>query len=144
VGESTKIQQIVDLTGLTFASGDSLDLSAFFNANKPTTSGKIKVVVAYSDSTTPDKFKGNLALTSGYEEQVGNVTLNSGAVNKIKVMFINKSTSGKAYLDDVSLVHGSGTAVLPLPLVLPQAQLQLAPASGLLSSSGSKSLSINH
>ncbi|HEX2621497.1 MAG TPA: choice-of-anchor Q domain-containing protein [Phototrophicaceae bacterium] len=123
VGESTKIQQIIDLTDQTFASGDSLDLSAFFNANKPTTSGKIKVVVAYSDSTAPDKFKGNLTPTSGYEEQIGSVILNGSAVNKIKVMFINKSTAGKAYLDDVSLVLFSASTALPLPveLALPQA-----------------------
>ncbi|HEX2621056.1 MAG TPA: M4 family metallopeptidase [Phototrophicaceae bacterium] len=104
-GESTKLQQVVDLTGFTFASGETLDLSAFFNANKPTTAGKIKVVVAYSDSTVPNKFKGNLGPTSGYEEQVGSVDIASSAVSKIKVMFINKSASGKAYLDDVSLLH---------------------------------------
>ncbi|HEX2622477.1 MAG TPA: choice-of-anchor Q domain-containing protein, partial [Phototrophicaceae bacterium] len=127
-GESTKLQQTIDLTGLTFALGDTLDLSAFFNANKPTTNGKIKVVVAYSDSTPADKFKGNFAATGGYEPFTGGVNLTSGAVNKIKIMFINKSSAGKAYLDDISLVQNSG---IPLALPLPQAQLQPAPASGL-------------
>ncbi|HEX2618602.1 MAG TPA: hypothetical protein VHL11_00610 [Phototrophicaceae bacterium] len=114
VGESTKLQQVVDLTGLIFASGDTLDLSVFLNANKPTTSGKIKVVVAYSDSTTPNKFKGSFGPTSGYEEQVGSVSVASSTVSKIKVIFINKSTAGKAYLDDVSLLQTSST-LLPLP-----------------------------
>jgi hypothetical protein len=127
VGESTKIQQIIDLTDQTFTAGDSLDLSAFFNANKPTTSGKIKVVVAYSDNTAPNKLKGDLATTSGYEQTVGAVNLDSGAVNKIKVIFINKSTSGKAYLDDVSLIYNPSAALPPLPSGLPQAQLQPAP-----------------
>ncbi|HEX2618603.1 MAG TPA: hypothetical protein VHL11_00615, partial [Phototrophicaceae bacterium] len=114
IGESTKLQQTVDLTGLTFLAGDTLDLSAFLNANKPTTAGKIKVVVAYNDSTTPNKFKGSFGPTSGYEEQVGSVSVASSAVSKIKVMFINKSTAGKAYLDDVSLLQTSAT-VLSLP-----------------------------
>ncbi|HEX2619883.1 MAG TPA: M4 family metallopeptidase, partial [Phototrophicaceae bacterium] len=131
VGENTKLQQVVDLTGLTFASGDTLDLSAFINANKPTTSGKIKVVVAYSDTTAPDKFKDNFAQTAGYEEKVGSVNVSSSAVSKIKVMFINKSTSGKAYLDDVSLAQTSGGAVLPLPLGLPQSQIAPASSSSL-------------
>jgi hypothetical protein len=116
VGESTKLQQIVDLTGLTFAAGDVLDLSAQLNANKPTTNGKIKVVVAYSDTTAPDKFKGSFAQTAGYEEQVGSVTLLGSAVSKIKVMYINKSLSGKAYLDAVSLTQTPAAAALvPLP-----------------------------
>jgi hypothetical protein len=128
-GESTKLQQVIDLTGLTFASGDTVDLSAFLNSPKAGSTGKVKVVVAYSDNTESGKFKDSFGVNSTYTELTGSVNVTTSAVSKIKVMFINKSPAGKAYLDDVSLLQTFGSTALPIPVALPQTQIQLAPAS---------------
>ncbi|HEX2618902.1 MAG TPA: hypothetical protein VHL11_02115, partial [Phototrophicaceae bacterium] len=104
VPELTKLQQIVNLTGLTFATGNTIDLSIFVNAPKPNTAGKIKVRVIYGDSTETGKINSPLAVTNGYQETVGEVILSSGNVTKIKVQIKNSSPSGKFYVDDVSLL----------------------------------------
>jgi hypothetical protein len=115
-GESSKIQQNVELDGLTFVAGDVLDLSVFANAKKATASGKIKVVVKYSDSDDRTKLTGDIATTVGYVEVTDSDVLLSAAVSKIKFQVGNKSPDGKIYVDDVSLVQTAGVpALLPLP-----------------------------
>lgn len=102
--ESTKIVQNISLDGLTFAEGDVVDFSAFTKGNKPAIKGKVKVVIGYGDGTST-KLKPAIGPSSDYVEVTDSGTLTSGDVNKIKVMVINKSTAGKLFVDDVSLMH---------------------------------------
>jgi hypothetical protein len=115
VGESSKIQQTVDLVGVTFTATDTLSLSLFANAKKATASGKVKVVVKYSDSEDRTKLTADIATTVGYAELTDSDVLLSAAVSKIKLQISHKSTSGKIYVDDVSLAQVAASALLPLP-----------------------------
>jgi hypothetical protein len=116
VGESSKIQQNVALDGVVFTATDVLDLSLFVNAKKATASGKVKVVVKYSDSEDRTKLTADIATTVGYAELTDSDVLLSAAVSKIKFQIKHSSTSGKVYVDDVSLAQVAGApALLPLP-----------------------------
>ncbi|HEX2622014.1 MAG TPA: carbohydrate binding domain-containing protein, partial [Phototrophicaceae bacterium] len=101
--ENSKIQQLIDLTGLTFAVDDAVSLSLFVNGGNAATSGKVKVVIGYSDTTQAGKITATIVSTADYTELTGTYALQSAAVNKIKVQIKNKSTSGKLYVDAVSL-----------------------------------------
>ena len=104
-GENAKIQQIIT-SGVT--SGDVLKLGGYVNAGGAV-SGKLKLVVTYADGVTP---KGKLTInltspTSGYvplSSLQPALTVNVAApVEKIKLMVKNSSTSGKVYIDTLSL-----------------------------------------
>ncbi|HEX2619135.1 MAG TPA: hypothetical protein VHL11_03280, partial [Phototrophicaceae bacterium] len=118
VGESSKIQQVIDLTSLTFNVGDILDGSLFVNASKPTAAGKVKVVVAYSDADS-GKAVTTLGTTSGYQGLVlDTITLASANVTKIKVQIKHSSPTGKVYVDDVVLnwtPAAAANGLIPLP-----------------------------
>ena len=91
-------------------------LSLFVDARKATASGKVKVVVKYSDSENRTKLTAPIAITPGYVELADTETLLSGAVSKIKIQIGNKSPNGKIYVDDVSLYWSAGgTALIPIP-----------------------------
>ncbi|HEX2619905.1 MAG TPA: hypothetical protein VHL11_07155, partial [Phototrophicaceae bacterium] len=139
VGENSKLEQSVDLTNFVFNAGDTLILSGYVNANQPSTDAKIKVLVTYVDQNlAKGKLKVKLTQTSGYEI-LGNgeplqLTLASGNIASIRLLINNASSSGKIYLDALSLKHTSRSAagmnadpLVPLPLLLPQAQLQSQP-----------------
>lgn len=116
-GENSKIQQVPALAGITFASGTDLSFGAWINASNPATQGKLKVRVKYSDSTPPGKITQNLALTSGYTEHTGIITIGSTNIAKIKVQIKHTSPGGKVYVDDVSLGYQPAIdAAIPLPL----------------------------
>jgi bacillolysin len=115
VGEAGAVQQVLDFTGVVMAAGDTIDL--LYAMNVSTTSvGKIKLVVKYSDTLDKTKIAGSPVLTTGYEFWGNDQPLISGNVSKIKFGASNRSTSGKWYIDDVSVLHipaSSGTIALP-------------------------------
>jgi CSLREA domain-containing protein len=118
VGENSKIQQNAFTVGLPFAVGDLLDLSVYVNAGSSAAKGKIKVRVKYSDGTDTGKITEAIITTTEYTEIPGGYVLVSGAVSKIKVGIQNSSTSGKVYIDDVSLLYTAGGGLrnlIPLP-----------------------------
>jgi hypothetical protein len=117
-GENSKLQQTLDLTNAIFTAGDTLDLSLYVNAVNVATSGKVKLVVQYSDDTPVGKLTLNLASTTGYEPLTDSGALLSAAVSKIKLQVKHTSPAGKVYLDDVSITQTSASAfsqIVPLP-----------------------------
>ncbi|HEX2623002.1 MAG TPA: hypothetical protein VHL11_22735, partial [Phototrophicaceae bacterium] len=123
VGENSKLQQTMDLSATTFAVGDTLDLSLYFNAAKPVASGKVKLVIQYGDATASGKLNLNLTQTAAYEPLDDSYSLLSASVSKIKLQIKHKSLAGKLYLDDISLTHSAPasapaftfTRLIPLP-----------------------------
>jgi hypothetical protein len=116
-GENSKIQQVLDITGATFVAGETLDLSAFVNGGASAV-GTVKISVTYGDSTLPTKLKTSLPTSGAYTELTGSVDIDSVAVTKVKLMFTNKSTSGKIYIDTVNVTQAAAPTVgsaLPLP-----------------------------
>jgi hypothetical protein len=113
-GENSKIQQNGNLSSITPAAGDGLNVQMFLNTSV-SVDGKIKVVVKYTDGTTKSKITEAIEATTGYQSVGGNTTLASAAVEKIKVSIGFKGTSGKVLLDDVSLVYSSAAPRIPLP-----------------------------
>lgn len=113
-GENSKLEQTIT-SDEDFAAGERLDFSAFVKGgNAPAV--KVKVRVKYTDDSETGKINLNVTSGSDYVEITNDYALVSGAVNKIKVQFGNKSTSGKVYIDDVSLIYTSGAAgIIPLP-----------------------------
>jgi hypothetical protein len=101
-GENSKLQQNVDLTGLTPAVGDALNFSAWVNGgNAPAL--KAKVRVKYTDGTEKGKINADVVAGSAYVEITGSTDIASTAIDKISVAFKNKAASGKSLVDDVSL-----------------------------------------
>ncbi|HEX2619967.1 MAG TPA: hypothetical protein VHL11_07465, partial [Phototrophicaceae bacterium] len=115
VGESSGLSQVAPVIP-DFAATDSLDVSLYINGSSAAINGKVKMVVAYTDTGLErDKVLLPFAVTSGYEELPGSVSLKSGDVSKIKFLIQNKSTAGKFYVDDVSVLWSQAPALLPLP-----------------------------
>ncbi|MBC8099466.1 MAG: hypothetical protein H7Y11_08480, partial [Armatimonadetes bacterium] len=114
-GENSKLTQVVDLTGLTPAVGDTLTLNA--SVTVPATPlAKVKLRVKYSDGTPTTKVTLELVENAAYTLITGEAVIASAAVSKIKVSIDNKSLSGKLLVDDVSVIHTTaGTRLLPLP-----------------------------
>jgi bacillolysin len=104
-GETGKLKQNVTVPTLT--AGTNLAFSMYANASSGAANGKVKVVIGYSDGTDKSKIQFDFGTTSGYAPFSGSVNLASGAVDKIKVQVMDKSSSGKIYIDDTSLVAGS-------------------------------------
>lgn len=116
--ERAKVEQKVDLTGISFAAGDTLTISSFVNASKSTAAGKIKVTIKYADGTAKSKIDLSLAQTNGYEPFTESVDLTSSSVEKIKVSVNHRSPDGKLYVDAMRLTYlNSGSTMIPLPEV---------------------------
>jgi hypothetical protein len=116
-GENAKLVQNASVGNFTFITGQTLDLSVFVNAKSPAVSGKVKLVLSYTDSTlAPEKVSLNLTSTSNYEPLTGQVTLKSGSVAKLKLQIGHKSASGKVFIDSVSLLQSEAErGLIPLP-----------------------------
>jgi hypothetical protein len=118
--ENSMLLQSVALAGLTFAPGDELILSAFANS---TGSVDLKLILTVKYSGSPSqKMQQHILATSGYTEYiVPTLTLDSANVTSITVKFKHKSTSGRTFIDDVSLKLRQGDArrgegsTLPVP-----------------------------
>jgi hypothetical protein len=118
--ENSMLLQDVKLTGLAFAAGDELILSAFANS---TGSVDLKLILTVEYSGSPDqKMQQRIVATSGYTEfTVPTLVLTGGNVTGITVKFKHKSTSGRTFIDDVSLKLRQGNArrgegtTLPVP-----------------------------
>lgn len=120
-GENTRLQQTIDISALTLAAGDTLDLSALVNGKKATASGKISLKVKYNDATPAQKATVALGQTSGYSERAADTLTLAGAdVSKIKLVVKHTSPKGKVLLDDVSVKYDSvGLPGIAAPQVLP-------------------------
>lgn len=127
VGENSKLRQEPDLSGLTFAAGDMLNLSAFIQTDG-TPTATLKLIVKYSDGTEKTKQKLDITASETYAQVPLSALLASDAVESIRVSVDSKTTSGKLYVDDVTLtllqMSGAATAtpdstatpeLLPLP-----------------------------
>jgi hypothetical protein len=116
-GEKATLTQTLALDNITFAENQGLSLTLFANTNNPTLKAKVKLIVEYTDPTVPvDRVSINLRKTSGYELFTGDIALKSGAVSKIKIQISHRSSSGKLYIDSVSLQKIQiERGLLPLP-----------------------------
>lgn len=117
VGEKSSLEQVVALTGQSLSINDVLTFSASING-RVTTSGKIKVRVKYNDATPTGKVNIPLGPTNSYSIVTGSVEIKSLDIKKIKVQFQHTGSSGKSYIDDVSLNVGVPQSfdIDPLPL----------------------------
>ncbi|HEX2618584.1 MAG TPA: right-handed parallel beta-helix repeat-containing protein [Phototrophicaceae bacterium] len=115
-GEHAKLQQTIVLENFDFAQNDLLTLSAYVRMKGDNVKGKIVAVVTYADSGLPQS-KISLVLQSSpdYTEVSGSTSLQSDAITKIKVMIIHKSSSGKVWIDEMSLQQSSSSRIVPLP-----------------------------
>lgn len=117
VGENSQVRQVADLTGESFEQNDTLTLSGYVATKNASVNGSLRLKITYSDATLPTKL--NLSFVSNlsgvYQEITGDATLASGLVASIKTSARNRSTSGKVYLDEVTLVQNAGPALIPLP-----------------------------
>jgi predicted outer membrane repeat protein len=113
-----RIQQSVDLTGLTFGATDVLKLFAE-GLGKAGSKASVKVIVTYGDGTPKDTDKitfNGAGASTGYDTADNLLPLNSGDVSKIVVKIAN--ISGTVYLDRVYLfvdLSGVLRGVLPVP-----------------------------
>lgn len=117
--EASRITQNFDLTGMTFNLGDTITLNAYMKQNADT-AGKVKLVVTYSDGTAKTTLKGQVTNSSEYALFTQSETLASAAVQKVKLNINFAASTGRLWVDDVSLTVGAATTaarqnVLPLP-----------------------------
>lgn len=104
--DASKLTQVVDLTGVTFATGDSLTASAFFKGNNASAKTKVTLFVYYTGVTTPVKTSLNVLRNQTYtQRQTATYTLTSGAVSQVKLVLSNMSNAGTVWIDDASLIH---------------------------------------
>lgn len=118
--ENSRLQQKVDLTAHNFSENHVLDLSLWSRASKSGVEATVKFQVTYDDGTEPDKTTLKVGTSTTWTESMGSITLASEDVLKIQVQIKFTASSGKVYIDDVTLVHtptGSrfGEIILPLP-----------------------------
>ncbi len=117
-GEKSKLSQNGDT--LYVLAGKNLTLSGMVNA-KGAVKATAKVVVVYKNSALPKgKLKAKInAPTGGYQPLTGTLSLNlAGDALEIKVQVVNKSSSGKLFLDSLTLQTLPGaSAALPLPVL---------------------------
>jgi hypothetical protein len=104
VGAKAAIQQVPDISALTFGVNDTLDVSIAVNAKKESAAGKVKVVAKYADGNG-DKATIDLGTTNNvYEVLTGQAILTQATVTKIKIQVKNTSPDGKIYVDAISVV----------------------------------------
>jgi hypothetical protein len=114
-GENAKLKQDVNFVPLTLAAGDPLRLQVF-TRNIDSTNATIKLRVKYTDGAQTGKIDQNVPQSIYYEEITRDYTLLSANVKKIKISINHKGTSGKFYVDEVSLFYTpSGNSLIPLP-----------------------------
>jgi hypothetical protein len=104
-GESAKLIQNADLTGLVFSPGDELRLYAMGDGAATTSKLKITLKASYTDQPTNKTaitFTGN---PSALLAQSQILTLLSGNVSKLNVQIAHSSPSGKFILDRVYLTR---------------------------------------
>jgi hypothetical protein len=100
--EAGKLQQVLSTTGVVLNVGDSVNL-LLAAQTKGGATGKVKVVVKYGDDTK-SKISTDITDTSDlYQLFSGSTTLTSTDVAKAKIGIKSDSTSGKLYVDDVSV-----------------------------------------
>jgi hypothetical protein len=100
--EAGKLEQVIDLTGVTPGVGDTLNLT-FAAQTKGGGEGKAKVVFKYGDDT-----KTKISVTVGATDDVyapfaGTADLTSADITKSKINFKMTTEVGKMYVDGVSL-----------------------------------------
>jgi hypothetical protein len=102
VGDTGKLEQTIDLTGVTLGVGDALNLT-FAAQSKGGGLAKSKVVFKYGDDTKT-KISVNTTDTADlYAPFAGSESLTSTDVVKSKISFKMTTESGKVYVDGVSL-----------------------------------------
>lgn len=119
--ENMMLEQTVDLTGVTFAAGDELILSAYHN-NNSTVKMNMLVIIKYSDAPK-EKIKQKVTATNKAYQLFSTpaAPLATANVTNIKVRFKHKSKAGRTFIDDVSLLLRQGNTlrlnemVAPLP-----------------------------
>lgn len=121
-GESAVLQQQIDISNQTFASGDRLVLSAYLKAKNSAASIRLILKVKYGGVSTPVKVTRAAGAVGAYTNiTVPTLTLNSSNVKRITVQFKHKSTSGKLWLDGSTLMlqksgsRDSSEELLPIP-----------------------------
>ncbi len=115
-GERARLQQNADFSGLTLAVGDTLALSLWSDVNREGVSGRLKLVLKYSDDTPNEKQTFDLGESTDYTETSTSFTLASTAIKQFKVQVKFNQSSGKLYVDDVRLTHSVGAGSMPIPL----------------------------
>ena len=120
--EGAQIKQTVKPTGVVFSAGDTLTLSAYILANNPAAKGQLVLVVHYASLATPVKTLVNISPNAAYSQlTVPTHTVTGSDITKIRVVIKHRSTSGKVFVDAVSLVHApsgtrsGGAELLPVP-----------------------------
>ncbi len=116
--EKATLTQVVDISGMSFTTGDLLSVAMWSRANKRSVSATAKLIVKFNDGTKPVKGALLIGGTTGWSQSLRSVTLSSGAVDKVKIQVKFREESGKLYLDDVALTHeseGGGQTLLPIP-----------------------------
>jgi hypothetical protein len=117
--ENSKLLQIALIDGLIFNSGDVLNLSVYVKAPGASVSGKIKLRVMYANGET-GKSTAKLETSVDYAEVIGTLELARSDVVRVKFEIDHRSSGGKVYLDDASLIWiPTGAALdrglIPLP-----------------------------
>ncbi|MBC8170955.1 MAG: choice-of-anchor D domain-containing protein [Anaerolineae bacterium] len=115
IAENAKIQQTVEVANFAFSEANLLNLHVYLKTTGDQVAGKIKVVVAYTDTTLgKSKISVALAPADDYAEIVGSVGLLSGDLAKLKIQVSHKSLAGKVLVDGISL-QLTANALIALP-----------------------------
>lgn len=118
--ENSKLQQVANLDGQTFAAGDELRFSAWILADEPaaaTADLTLVLLVKFSDGSAPLKVEVPVEVTTTYSLLETVLPLTGQPVSKVRVRFNNHTEIGSVYIDQVSLLLETvGGAIIPLPL----------------------------
>jgi len=125
--EKFKLEQVVNLTDVTFNIGDTLTLSGYFIGEKAAAKAVMLVKVKYVGTLTVETVKVNVGQNVSYSQITApTLTLTNPAVEKITVTIYHTSKLGKMFFDTASLLHipaaprsRDGNAVLPPPPAIP-------------------------
>lgn len=114
--EKAKLQQNVNLDGVDYQAGDTLQFRAHVNAGSPDTKAKLRVMVKYANGRV-DVLPVTIAPTDGFEPFGGELEIRNDNIEKIKVVIINRSKYGVMFVDNVqlSLVRNQVPTDIPLP-----------------------------
>lgn len=104
-GEKSRLAQSV-LNPAGLSEGMTLNASVYYKTNGVTPKLKMKLVVFYLNAPLSHVTKSTINITSSDAYIIHILTpypVESGTVEKVKLQFQNKATSGKIYLDDASV-----------------------------------------
>lgn len=104
-GESATLTQNIDLTGLTFTSGEELRLTAFGDGANGNSFLRIRIIARYSDQPRNQStvvFSGN---QTGLTRASQVITLSSANVTRLTVQVTHLSPGAKFFLDRVYLTR---------------------------------------